>query len=480
MGTRSPIPPSRVETATIPELSDLTNGNGKVGPPGEVQTAAVPPPNHKRHADTRNLDVSGSAVGTVRHVVRILIVDDDRTESASLHWALSQRLPIELVGVARDGAECLNLARRHTPDVVLLKDIVQVVDCLRVAETLADELPEIAVILMTTGWIRVDTRWRDLLHAGIAGFVTYPPPMDSLLEQIEHVSDHQRTLRSHIASKSVKPQEPAPLADQRRVVACTGPRGGCGRSLLASNLAVALAARKRSVCLVDLNSDGGDIAPLMDIHPHYSVGDLALASEDIEREMIGNVLVRHSSGVNVIPAPRAGTLQGDSLTPYFIQRLLGFTRELHEYTIVDTAPGLSQSVGPVLGVADAVIAMVGFDLIRLQQGASFVSELAENGIDPQRIIIVLVSESEHPLIQLNDAQRILNTDISCVLPFDPVTAQESVNNGVPFVVASPSKPLSKAVRALARKLSGEFHPPQPIPWWKRALGLKSNGSSHPD
>lgn len=471
MGTHSLMPPSRIETATIPELSELMNGNGQVGPPGEVQTAAVPPPKTKRHTDTRNLDVSGSAVGTVRHVVRILIVDDDRTESSSLHWALSQKLAMELVGVARDGAECLNLARRHTPDVVLLKDIVQVVDCLRVAETLAEELPEVAVILMTTGWIRVDTRWRDLLHAGIAGFVTYPPPLDGLLEQIEHVTEHQRTLRSHLASKSVKAQEPKPVADQRRVVTFTGPRGGCGRSLLASNLAVSLAARNRSVCLVDLNSDGGDIASLLDIHPHYTLSDLALAAEDIERDMIGNVLVRHATGVSVISAPRPGTLQADSLTPYFIQRLLGFTREQHDFTIVDTAAGLNGSVGPTLGVADVVVTMIGFDLIRLQQGAAFIAELVEDGIERDRIITVLVSQSDHPLIQLADAQRILNSNIACVLPFDPATAQESVNKGVPFVISSPNKPLSKAVQALARTLSGDIQPAQPIPWWKRVLGM---------
>ncbi len=475
MGGRGISTPSRVETATIPALFDHELRNGRVGPPGEVEAAAVPPPSPKRQVDTRSLDVSGSAVGTVVHVARILIVDDDRNESASLHWALSQRIPMELVGVARDGAECLNLARRHTPDIILLKDIVQVVDSLRVAETLADELPEVAVILMTTGWIRVDTRWRDLLHAGIAGFVTYPPPMDSLLEQIEHVTEHQRKLRTHIASKSVKPQQPQPVVDLRRVVAMAGPRGGCGRSLLAANLAVSLAARRRTVCLVDLNSEGGDIAPLLDIHPNYSVGDLALAAEDIEREMIGNVLVRHSTGVNVIPAPRAGTLRGDCLTPYFVQRLLGFTREQHDFTVVDVPAGLNGSVGPVLGVADAVVVVIGFDLIRLQQGAAFILDLQDNGIDPNRILTVLVSENDQPLIQMADAAGILNVPISCVVPFDPATAIESVNKGVPFVLSYPNKPLSKAVSALARNLSGELHPPQPIPWWKRALGLAPNG-----
>jgi pilus assembly protein CpaE len=474
LGARNGEVPSRVETAEIPELSEQLNGHGPVCPPGEVRTAAVPPPTPKRHTDSRLKSGVGSAVGTARDAVRILIVDDGRNESASLHMALSQRISMELVGVARDGAECLNLARRHTPDVVLLKDTVQVVDCLRVAETIADELPEVSVILMTTGWIRVDTRWRDLLHAGIAGFITYPAPLDSLLEQLNHVIDHQHTLRSHIASKSVAAPEPAVVVSQRKVVVCAGPRGGCGRSLLACNLAVSLATRDHSVCLVDLNSDGGDVASLLDIHPHYSVGDLALAAEDIEREMIGNVLVRHATGVNVIPAPRSGTLQNDSLTPYFIQRLLNFTREQHEFTIVDTPPGLAGSVRSMLDMTDAVVVMIGFDLIRLQQGAAFIDELTQDGVDPDHILIVLVSESELPLIQLADAERILNSSIACVLPFDPATAIESVNKGVPFVMTAPNKPLSKAVRALAQRLLGAQNPSYANPWWKRVLGLSPN------
>ncbi|HPA18537.1 MAG TPA: P-loop NTPase [Verrucomicrobiae bacterium] len=471
LGTRNVEVPSRVETAEIPDLSERLNGHGPVCPPGEVRTAAVPPPTPNRHTETRSVSGNGSAVGTARDAVRILIVDEDRNESASLHMALSQRLAMDLVGVARDGAECLNLTRRHKPDVVLLKDTVQVVDCLKVAETISNEMPEVAVILMTTGWIRVDTHWRDLLHAGVAGFVAYPAPLDSLLEQINHVIDHQHTLRSHIASKSVAAPAPAVVVSQRKVVVCAGPRGGCGRSLLACNLAVSLATRDQSVCLVDLNSDGGDIASLLDIRPHYSVGDLALAAGDIEREMIGSVLVRHATGVNVIPAPRSGTLQNDSLTPHFIQRLLNFTREQHEFTIVDTPPGLTGSVRSMLDMTDAVVVIIGFDLIRLQQGAAFIEELTQDGADPAHILTVLVSESEQPLIQLADAERILNTPIACVLPFDPAMAIESVNKGVPFVMTAPNKPLSKAVRALAERLLGAQHSSSAIPWWKRVLGL---------
>jgi len=465
---------SRVETAEIPELSQPLNGNGAVRPSGEVKNGAVPPPSTVGHGEIHPANGSGTAVGTPRQPIRILIGDDDRSESTALHWGLSQRMLVELVGVARDGAECLNLIRRSGPDVVLLKDTIQIVDCLKVAETVATELPEVAVILMTTGWIRVDTRWRDMLQAGIAGVVTYPPSIASTIEQIEHAVEHQRMLRSRLALKTVAAPAPDEHSLTHRIVACSGPRGGCGRSLLACNLAVSLAANKGSVCLVDLNSDGGDIASLLDIQPNYSVGDLALAAEDIERDMIGSVLMRHDTGVNVIPAPRPGTLQHDSLTPYFIHRLLNFIREQHDFTIIDAPPGLNGSARAIFGVADEIVAMIGFDLIRLQQGAAFITDLKQDGIDEGRITAVLVCESDLPAIQVADAARILSSPIACVLPFDPSTAIESVNNGVPFVITAPNKPLSKAVRGMARRLSGSIRPPAPMPWWKRALLLSES------
>src|SRR5512138_3335372 len=133
---------SRLETAEIPELSRPLNGNGTARPPGEVKKVAVPPPVPVRHPEIRSAHEGGPAAGTAaagagRQPVRILIADDDRNESTALHWSLSQRMLVELVGFARDGAECLNLARRHCPDLVLLKDTIQIVDCLKVAETLA-------------------------------------------------------------------------------------------------------------------------------------------------------------------------------------------------------------------------------------------------------------------------------------------------------------------------------------------------------
>src|SRR5512145_1455076 len=103
---------SRLETAEIPELSGPLNGNGALRPPGEVQKGAVPPPVTVGHGEIRPANGNGSAAGTARQPTRILIVDDDRNESTALHWGLSQRMLVELVGVARDGAECLNLVRR--------------------------------------------------------------------------------------------------------------------------------------------------------------------------------------------------------------------------------------------------------------------------------------------------------------------------------------------------------------------------------
>lgn len=422
---------------------------------------------------TRRLTAPNSAGGPGIEKIRLLIADDDRNESASLYLALSQRLPIELIATARDGAECLNLIRRHKPDVVLLKDMLQVVDSLRVAETVADELPEVKVILMTTGWIRIEARWHELLHAGIAGFVNYPPQLDNLLEQIDHIVLHQQTLRHHLASEPAAAD--AGLQSNSRVIAFAAPRGGCCRSVLASNLAVSLASRQRSVCVVDLNIDGGDIAALMDMRPTFTLGDLALSAEEIESNMIENILAQHSSGVRVMPAPSPGMLHPDALSPYFIQRLLGHTRTQHDFTIVDPVAGFSRHIEAIVGVADAVIAVVGFDLVRLQQGAAFITQIAEAGIDRDRIFTVLVSESEHTLIALDDAQRVLNCPICCILPFDPATTVESINSGVPFVTSTPNRPISRAVRALARKVAGDFTPDVPIPWWKRMLHLAGNG-----
>ncbi len=87
------------------------------------------------------------------------------------------------------------------------------------------------------------------------------------------------------------------------LIAILGPKGGTGKTLIATNLAVALAQRDANVVLVDLDLQFGDIGLALGLSPERTMYDLMKAGPPFDHEKLDRHLIRHSSGVKVLIAP---------------------------------------------------------------------------------------------------------------------------------------------------------------------------------
>ena len=83
-------------------------------------------------------------------MIRIVLADDHSLVRTGLSQLLDAQADIEVVGLASDGREALQLARGLTPDVVLMDLQMPIVDGITAIGILAASNPEIAVIALTT------------------------------------------------------------------------------------------------------------------------------------------------------------------------------------------------------------------------------------------------------------------------------------------------------------------------------------------
>jgi pilus assembly protein CpaE len=381
--------------------------------------------------------------------IRIVIADNETTERQKVKDFLAGEEDIRVVGEARDGKECLDLAIRLRPDIVLIKEDLPVINGLDAAEKITNEYSSIGVILILTG-SEGEEVWHKMLRAGIREFMTRPISADRLLEEIRKVADLQkRGGKKGDLQKTDIPEE----GQRRKVVSVCGPRGGCGKTVIAANLACALARNSDKVALVDLNLWGGDIAMLLDLTPRRTLGDLLPGFGGIDYDVVDAAMVKHSSGVTVLPAPLTGTFDGTTLSRYIVQTILDALREHYEFTIVDTGYANLESTLAAMDYSDTILVVVGMDLPRLRDGKQYLKNLMAANYPKEKLRVIVNRANSSREISASEVEEILEFEVMERLPSDDALVATSVNMGQPFVLSSPGKSLSRAILNLADNLS---------------------------
>jgi DNA-binding NarL/FixJ family response regulator len=118
--------------------------------------------------------------------VRVLLVHHQPVFAESLRLQLSEDDRIDVVGLARDGKEAIELAESLQPDVVLMDIAIPVIDGVEATRRMRAVAPGSHVLILTGVECGEDmVRARD---AGASGFVRKNQPAAELTEAISQIS----------------------------------------------------------------------------------------------------------------------------------------------------------------------------------------------------------------------------------------------------------------------------------------------------
>jgi DNA-binding NarL/FixJ family response regulator len=124
--------------------------------------------------------------------VRVLLADDQRVVREGLGTLLGLLDGIELVGTAADGAEAVELARRHDPDVVLMDLRMPRVDGIEAIRRLAALGDRPRAIALTT--YADDASVLGALRAGARGYLTKDAGAEEIRAAVEAVARGEAAL----------------------------------------------------------------------------------------------------------------------------------------------------------------------------------------------------------------------------------------------------------------------------------------------
>jgi DNA-binding NarL/FixJ family response regulator len=132
-------------------------------------------------------------------MVRVLIVDDQTVVREGLAAILSTDSEIEVVGLASDGQEALDLVSQTHPDVVLMDLKMPVLNGVQATQRLLQAQPGIYVLVLTT--YAADEWVFDALQAGAAGYLLKDTRRDELIAAIKGTAEGKSYLDPAIAGR---------------------------------------------------------------------------------------------------------------------------------------------------------------------------------------------------------------------------------------------------------------------------------------
>ena len=134
--------------------------------------------------------------------MRILIVDDQRVVREGLAIVVEGFPETEVVGLAGDGAEALDLVASAAPDVVLMDLRMPKVDGVEATRAIRERHPDVAVVVLTT--YADDDSIVAALSAGAAGYLTKDAARDDIRRAVEAAAAGQAVLDPSVQAALLK------------------------------------------------------------------------------------------------------------------------------------------------------------------------------------------------------------------------------------------------------------------------------------
>jgi NarL family two-component system response regulator YdfI len=132
-------------------------------------------------------------------MIRVMITDDHLIVREGLRLILETADGIELVGEAKDGAECLELVKKLNPQVILMDLQMPRMDGITAIEHLRKDYPEIAIVILTT--YNEDDLMIRALQSGARGYLLKDSSRENLIDTIQAAAKGETLLRPDILAR---------------------------------------------------------------------------------------------------------------------------------------------------------------------------------------------------------------------------------------------------------------------------------------
>jgi pilus assembly protein CpaE len=383
--------------------------------------------------------------------IRILVVLDAGADRDAVEAVIPAAAGVELLSVADDlNAGWLQVGSDDV-DAVLVACGSSPAQALGFTEGVAASYPDRAVLLLYAG--SSNGLSRRALAAGAEDLVELPvadgeppSPADRERVSIELLS----ALEKGVARRRRATE--GPREAQGRMVVVVGPKGGAGKTLVSTNLAVGLAEAGERVVLVDLDLQFGDTGLVLGLAPTHTIYDLVTSGGSLDGEKIRDYLTVHESGACVLQAP-ARPDQAATVDPEFLRQLFSVLRATEDWVIVDSSPGFTPEVIAAIDAATDICMVGTVDAAALKNTKLGLETLELMGVSADTVKLVLNRADSRVGITPDDVESVTGRNVDVLIPSHRDVAR-SANDGRPIITTQSNSEPARALRSLAASYTG--------------------------
>ena len=361
-----------------------------------------------------------------------LVISDDSLAESTIRAALPTTTSIRFASLHDALDSAAELVADTAPSVVLVSCSSNVEWGLRVIGDMASIEPRRPIIALYSG--NPNGFMEPAFRAGADDLIVLPQPPDQLAFELQKIIARRRG--------------PGTERARGELITVLGPKGGTGKTVTATNLAVALADAGAKPLVIDLDLQFGDVGLALGLKPERTIYDLVQTGGSLDADKIEGFALKHFSGASALLAPTRPD-QAAVVTTGFLRDLFTVARRSYDFVIVDTAPAFSPEVIVAIDASSRLCIVGMLDALSLKDTKIGLETLKQMGYSADDVALVLNRADSSVGISMSDVYSLLKKDPDILVPSDRAIPR-ALTVGETIYEADPKSGAGRAYESLAQ------------------------------
>jgi pilus assembly protein CpaE len=372
----------------------------------------------------------------------IVLADPDRRFQARVSDAISRKDDFSIVDSVLLLDKLLH-DKSGLVTVVILGPNLGMEESLEVSRRVQTAMSDVSVVLIANA-LTPDVL-QQAIRSGVRDVLPAAFSSAQLLDTISRAESLALQLRGRVGLPAPAPER-ADVTDHK-VITVFSSKGGCGKSFVSSNLAVALAQKTGSeVAMVDLDLQFGDLAIMLQLFPARTIYDAAQNLDRLDADALKGYLTPHRGQVFLLAAPLEPGLS-ETISSEAVSKIIRLMKSNYKYVIIDTPPSFTDHVLAALDESDESVLITSMDVPSIKNLKLSLQTLELLGFGRDRIRLILNRADSKVGLRVQEVEKTLGTRIDVSIPSSREVPL-SINRGTPLILEDPRSPVVAAIQKL--------------------------------